>query len=744
MTLNSGNIALVSANTATKNFNVLQKLGGVTSVNGAEISAFDPQSDRLYVVAANTVETYSLSNTGTLNLISSLSPGFTLDAETEAIPNSVAVKNGILAVAYAIRNTSNNPIPNAQQIGQVSFYNAADGTFLNSVAVGALPDMLTFTPDGKKVLVANEGEPNSYEQATSVDPEGSVSIIDLSGGVGNATVTNATFTSFNDKIDQLKAAGVRIIGPGATVAQDVEPEYIAISGDGKTAHITLQENNAIAVLDIASATITDILPLGTKNHSLPGNGLDASDRDGAINIQNWPVFGLYQPDAIASFTVNGQTYYITSNEGDARDYAGFSEERRVGDGKYVLDPTIFPNAATLKQAANLGRLNVTTATGDTDGDGDLDRIEAFGARSFSIWDAKGKQVFDSGDQLEKITATLVPTLFNSEGLAAGFDSRSDNKGPEPEGVAVGVINNRTYAFIGLERIGNVMVFDVTNPYQPTFVEYINTPEDVSPEGLTFISAADSPTGKPLLVTTNEVSKTVAVFEVTPPNQISGTSRNDRLRGTNGVDIIQGLAGKDSLSGGNGNDILSGGKDKDRLSGGNGDDILYGDEDNDTLLGGQGNDSLFGGTGNDRLAGGDGNDKLYGNDGRDSLLGGDGDDWLVGGKGRDTLTGGRGSDRFYLTENGRGEYDRITDFKPTIDTIVISKSEFALSQDLGTLDTSVFRLGTKAMTESDRFIYDRNKGNLFFDADGIGGTAQIQIAQLSNRVALTSADITVIA
>ncbi|MBD2206544.1 choice-of-anchor I family protein [Calothrix sp. FACHB-1219] len=733
MTLNSGD-------TFGKNYNVLAKVGGFTSGNGAEISAFDPQSDRLFVVAANTVETYSLSNTGTVSLISALTPGFTLDEGTQAIPNSVAVSNGIVAVAYAIVNSTTN----AQQTGKVSFYNAADGTFLNSVAVGALPDMLTFTPDGKKVLVANEGEPNSYGQGTSVDPEGSVSIIDLSGGVGNATVTNATFTSFNDKIDQLKAAGVRITGPGATVAQDLEPEYIAISGDGKTARITLQENNAIAVLDIASATITDILPLGRKDHSLPGNGLDASDRDSKINIQNWPVFGLYQPDAIASFTVNGQTYYITSNEGDARDYVGFSEEIRVGAGGYVLDPSIFPNAATLKQAANLGRLNVTRVTGDTDGDGDLDRIEAFGARSFSIWDGNGKQVFDSGDQLEQITATLVPSLFNSEGLVAGFDSRSDNKGPEPEGIVTGVINNRTYAFIGLERVGDVIVYDVTNPQQPTFVEYINTPEDIAVEGLTFISAADSPTGKPLLVTTNEVSKTVAVFEVTPPNHITGTSRNDRLRGTEGVDIIQGLAGRDSLSGGNGNDILYGGAGKDLLNGGNDDDILYGDEDHDTLLGGLGNDSLAGGIGSDRLEGGNGNDKLYGNDGRDNLIGGNGDDLLVGGKGKDTLTGGRGSDRFYLTVDTIGEYDKITDFKPTIDTIVISKAEFGLTQDIGTLDTSLFRLGKTATTESDRFIYDRNKGNLFFDADGIGGTAQIQIAQLSNKAALSSGDITVIA
>ncbi|MEH2205368.1 MAG: choice-of-anchor I family protein [Nostoc sp.] len=519
---NTTNLTIADNDIATNNnSSILQKIGSFISTNGAEISAFDSGSDRLFVVAGSIVEIYNVSNTGTLTLAGSLTTGFTPPAGTQAIPNSVAVKNGIVAVAYAIQNTSTN----AQQTGQVSFYNAANGNLLNSVAVGALPDMLTFTPDGTKVLVANEGEPNSYGQPNSVDPEGSVSIIDIAGGVANATVAQASFTSFNSQIATLKAAGVRITGPGSTVAQDLEPEYIAVSPDGQTARITLQENNAIAILDIASATITNILPLGVKNYNLPGNGLDASDRDltsssGQINIQNWPVFGLYQPDAIASFTANGQTYYITANEGDSRDYTGFSEEIRVGAAGYVLDPTVFPNAATLKQNTNLGRLTVTNATGDTDGDGDFDRIEAFGGRSFSIWNASGNQIFDSGDQFEQITATKVPTLFNSDGAADTFDTRSDNKGPEPEGVAIGVINNRTYAFIGLERTGDVIVYEVTNPNKPSFVQYINTPEDTAIEGLTFVSAADSPTGKPLLVTTAEVSKTVAVFEVTPSVRIS--------------------------------------------------------------------------------------------------------------------------------------------------------------------------------------------------------------------------------
>jgi uncharacterized protein len=528
----------------------LKKVGNIISTNGAEIPAFDPGSDRLFVVAGTLIETYSVSNTGGLTLASPLALGFTPPAGTAALPNSVATKNGIVAVAYAIQNTSTN----AQQAGRVSFYNAADGAFLNSVEVGFLPDMLTFTPDGTKVLVANEGEPNSYGQANSFDPEGSVSIINIAGGVANATVQNAGFTSFNSQIASLKAAGVRITGPGSTVAQDLEPEYIAVAPDGLTARITLQENNAIATLDIATATITNIKSLGVKNHSLPGNGLDASDQDTAnrINIQNWPIFGLYQPDAIASYSVNGQTYYITANEGDSRAYTGFNEEIRVGATGYVLDPTVFPNAATLKQNVNLGRLQLTNATGDTDGDGDIDRIEAFGARSFSIWNSGGSLVFDSGDQFEQITAAKTPTLFNSDGTAASFDTRSDNKGPEPEGVVVGVINNRTYAFIGLERTGDVMVYDVSNPIAPTFIQYINTPEDQGTEGLTFVSTADSPTGKPLLITSSEVSRTNTVFEINLPTLIS-TIQGSGSSATAGTFTIEGIVvgdfqGTDQLGG----------------------------------------------------------------------------------------------------------------------------------------------------------------------------------------------------
>ncbi|NDJ16381.1 bifunctional metallophosphatase/5'-nucleotidase [Myxacorys almedinensis A] len=490
----------------------LRKIGTLAGT-GAEISAYDAGTQRLFVVAGGTtVEVLDLSNPSRPTLVQ------TLDLSAYgAGANSVAVSDGRVAIAVAA-TVSTDP-------GQVVFFDA-DGAVQGAVTVGALPDMVTFTPDGTHVLVANEGEPNSYNQPDSVDPVGSISIINLANGIANATVNTAGFERFNGLKAELQAKGVRIFGPNATVAQDLEPEYITVSDDNKTAWVSLQENNAIAVVDIASASVTDILPLGLKDHSAPGNGLDPSDRDDGINIRNQPVFGLYQPDAISNFTVNGTTYLITANEGDARDYTGFSEEVRIGDSSYALDPTVFPNAADLKQNANLGRLLATNATGDLNGDGLFERIEVFGGRSFSIRDTSGNLVFDSGDQFEQITAAALPANFNSDNSENNFDNRSDNKGPEPEAVTVAAIDNRFYAFIGLERVGGILVYEVTNPSNPAFIEYLN-PRDFSvdptsgntdsgPEGLTFISANTSPNGKPLLVVTNEVSNTTSIFEFTPP------------------------------------------------------------------------------------------------------------------------------------------------------------------------------------------------------------------------------------
>jgi Choice-of-anchor I domain len=478
---------------------------GTFGESAAEIPAYDAKSKRLFVVNADEDKVDVLDMSDPANMVR------VTQIETNGSPNSVAVYRGLVAVAVEA--------PEKTDTGLIAFYDT-DGNLLKEVPAGALPDMVTFTPDGNYVLAANEGEPNDDY---TVDPEGSITIINLCRGVRHATAQTADFGAYNAKKDKLLAAGVRIFGPGATVAQDLEPEYIAVSADSRKAWVSLQENNAFAVVDIRRGKVVDILPLGYKDHSLPGNGIDASDKDDAINIANWPVFGMYMPDSIAAYSVRGRTYIVSANEGDSRDYDGFSEEARVKD--LTLDPIAFPDADTLQKNGNLGRLTVTTTLGDEDNDGVYDKLYAFGGRSFSIWSSDGKQVFDSGDAFERITAEAYPYQFNSdEDDNDSFDGRSDNKGPEPEGVALAELYGKTYAFIGLERMGGVMVYDITDPYQPDFVQYLNnrdfsgdpeagTAGDLAPEGLIVISAKDSPTHKPLLVVANEVSGTTSVYTI---------------------------------------------------------------------------------------------------------------------------------------------------------------------------------------------------------------------------------------
>ncbi|MCM2312684.1 MAG: choice-of-anchor I family protein [Steroidobacteraceae bacterium] len=491
----------------------LQHLSSISTASigstGAEIVAFDARTQRAFAINStdNDLAVIDLADPAAPILLEKVSL-----AAFGAGLNGVDTHDGLVAVAVEA-SPKTDP-------GKVVFIDAATLIVRGAVTVGALPDMLTFDADGERVLVANEGEPESYLPG-AVNPEGSVSIIDLSRGVARARVRTADFRAFSK--DALLAKGVRVFGPGASAAQDLEPEYITVSG--RTAWVTVQEANAVAVVDVPTATVTDIVSLGLKDHSVSGHGLDPSDRDGGIRIGTWPVFGLYQPDAIASFRVGPQQFLVTANEGDSRssdDFPGFNEEVRLSNSGYVLDPTAFPNAAVLKGNAALGRLNVTNASGDTDGDGDFDQIHVFGARSFSIWTTNGELVWDSGEQLEQFFAEPAngyAAIFNASNNNNNLEDRSDNKGPEPEGVAVGRIGGRSFAFIGLERIGGVMAYDVTDPYAPAFAAYANTRSltevkgDRGAEGVEFVSGDDSPNGQPLVLVGNETSRTVSIFQV---------------------------------------------------------------------------------------------------------------------------------------------------------------------------------------------------------------------------------------
>ena len=495
---------------------------GFFNEGGSEITAYDPLTRRAFVINAvnGSLDVLDLRNPASPTKITSI------DFEDQGLgfPNSVDVKNGLVAVAL---EAADKQLP-----GQVAVYTSFGLKKVLTAPVGALPDMVTFSEDCRYIVVANEGEPNDDY---TVDPEGSVSVIDLLRYGRKDFVRTADFHKYDAPAERAKliAKGVRLYAPNASTSQDFEPEYITV--DGGKAYVTVQEANAIAVVDLSSAKVVEILPLGLKDHSLAGNELDPSDRDSAIAIGNWPVFGMYQPDAIDSFKVNGKKYLITANEGDTRAYGAFNEEVRVGSGSYVLDPTVFPAAAAAALKANtaLGRLTVTNASGDLDGDGDFDRIQVFGGRSFTIWTERGQLVFDSGSQLEEIVGAERPAYFNAGHDDNAFDSRSDNKGPEPEMVVVGEVDGRPYAFVGLERMSGIAVFDVSNPKKPRFVTYADRRDfsqspsievdgaevpnpaagDLGPEGIEFVPAWASPNRKPLLIVGNEVSGTTTVWEI---------------------------------------------------------------------------------------------------------------------------------------------------------------------------------------------------------------------------------------
>ncbi len=489
-------VAMTPQVSATISLDKINSLSTGLGEGSAEITSYDKNSQKLFVINSGfaSFSIFDFSDPATA------SASTVIDLSTfGAGPNSIASFNSVVAVAIEAETSTDN--------GTVEFFDV-NGMHLKTVEVGALPDMLTFNQDGTQLIVANEGEPDD-----GVNPLGSVSIIDLTSGVNNATANTLDFTAFN--VGQPRNAELSvdlIISPGSEVADDLEPEYIAISDDNSQAFVTLQENNAVAVVNLTTPGIDSIQALGFKDHSVPGNELDPSDRDGpsgegAININNWPVKGIYMPDAIAAANINATQYYLTANEGDARD-----ADERIKD--LVLDPMAFPDAVDLQTDAQLGRLDAQTNLGQ--GMNGHQELFVYGARSFSIWDATtGSQVFDSGSEIAMKIAELTPELFNANNASAGdFDERSDNKGAEPEGVTTATINGKSYAFVGLERVGGIMLYDISEPALSTFESYQPaTDGDVAPEGLLFIAAADNATGHDLLLVSYEDTGTIGVFRL---------------------------------------------------------------------------------------------------------------------------------------------------------------------------------------------------------------------------------------
>ncbi|WP_448553592.1 choice-of-anchor I family protein [Thalassotalea montiporae] len=505
--------------------------GDTATVELLDLNGADP--------AALTADAEGVINNTNLTIATTLS----LSENTPGDANSISISQSLnlLAVAMAADEVDKN--------GYIAFYDisGAAPSFVKNVEVGVLPDMVTFTPDGSKVIVANEGEPSGDY---TTDPEGSISIINIADGVVSDTSVSLTFTSFNNQQAMLESQGMMFPNPSGrtingqlintTVAMDLEPEYVAVSSDSKTAFVSLQENNGLVIVDLDAMEISGITGLGFKDWSQLS--LDASDKDGGVNFKQYNnLYGMYQPDTIATFEWNGATFVVTANEGDGREYffdvadeaacsaAGgldydeddgclsYTDESRAED--LSLDANAF--ADINNDDNDLGRLKVSIERGDTDNDGDFEQLFTYGARSFSIWDAQGNLVFDSGDDMERITAAIYGPAFNNEEDENEGDTRSDAKGPEPEALAVGKVGERTFAFIGLERMGGVMVYDVTNPFNVTFVDYFNNrgvvegadiTGDLAPEGMAFIPATDSAPAK--LIVGHEISGSVSVWEIT--------------------------------------------------------------------------------------------------------------------------------------------------------------------------------------------------------------------------------------
>lgn len=498
------------------------------------------------IIPADTFDTAALvqDNEGIVSATNLTSTStLTLNDNTPGDANSIAIdeNNQILAVAMAAKNVG--------EAGQIAFYDISGDTpaFIKNVPAGFLPDMVTFNHDGTKVVVANEGEPNGDY---SIDPEGSVSIINIVEGVVADTATNIDFTTYNSQQAELESDGFVFANPtgrtingnviNTTVAMDLEPEYVSISKDNNYAYVSIQENNGLAIINLEDNSV-ELKALGFKDWS--DLQIDASDKDGGVNFKSYPgLYGMYQPDTISSFSWKGANFIVSANEGDAREYffdvtdeadctakGGLDYDEDDGclayiDESRVEDLTLAANFDYLNNDDDdIGRLKVSTVKGNTNDDGQYESLYAYGARSFTIWDSNGLVVFDSGDDIGRITASVHGEAFNNNEDENEGDTRSDDKGAEPEALTIGTIDERTFAFIGLERMGGIMVYDITNPYDVQFEDYFynrgviegaDITGDLAPEGMVFVTAEQSATNEALLIVGNEISGSIAVWEIT--------------------------------------------------------------------------------------------------------------------------------------------------------------------------------------------------------------------------------------
>jgi DNA-binding beta-propeller fold protein YncE len=439
----------------------------------------------------------------------------------------------VLAISGCQLISTNNEQGNPDLSGGKILLYTQDGTFIDAANVGNLPDMVTFV-DERTLISANEGEP---EDDYSADAEGSVSIIRLAGDKSVKTVNTMGFAG-------VSLEGEVRIKPGSTPAADLEPEYVAVSEDGKTAWVSLQENNAVAIVDIKKNRIEKVKGLGKVE--VNGQAIDIVD-DGEVRLsKNAPknIFALHMPDTMVSYRVNGKDYFITANEGDDREYDAWEDLEKANELEL---------SAQLKEdllGTDMKKLRVLIDLGESNGV--YNELYMTGTRSFSIWDADANRVFDSANMIETELATNYYDVFNTrvddtddaddiaelkeDGVAyemvgdtayfwEGIDARSLKKGAEPEALAIANISNNVFAYVGLEKQGGFMVFNVTSPTDVSFIQYFNDINysalpsqagDLAPEGM--VTFAQN--GKHYLAVANELSSSVAIFELADDGKAS--------------------------------------------------------------------------------------------------------------------------------------------------------------------------------------------------------------------------------
>lgn len=515
-----------------------------------EQSTYDPENKILYVVGGSIIHAIDIQD--------ATNPTIVYYREVD----HVDITDVEFCGGYLFVSMHNVRLPEQGRV--VVFHSLSSSqpmTIKYNITAGPGPDMLAITKDCKTVLVALEGEVY-MDNGTVIDPEGGVGLIRIEN---NMTYKILNFRYFNTRWSELESKGLHFVyrRDGNAFSNDVEPEYIAFNKKETKAYISLQENNAIAVLDLASERIEDIFPLGYK--SWENSRLDASNKDNGINIKPWPVLGMYQPDAIQTMEWAGTSYLVTANEGDAKDFPdfnGFSETVRIKDivlseNSSVLTWAKEYNKSSIQEKDMLGRLEVSSLLG-MNTDGSYDTLYSFGGRSFSIWNLDTMDlVYDSGSQIEDLHQQYFANLFNANGgksektVDKTFDSRSDDKGPECESVHVAYIGNKVVIFVGSERPGSIAIFaidnEVTEPkFQSLWIGIEETDgtweelynrrkiSEIDPEDIKYIPPVHSPTGDHMLIVAGTVSGTVSLFKI---NGLSNSPTNKEASINSGSHLL---------------------------------------------------------------------------------------------------------------------------------------------------------------------------------------------------------------